>query len=128
MILLIPFMIYIYYTNHSLSSAMQNNDALRSKIEALDEFKVSIIDMAVMSKYYLITGDEEYNIEFENSYDTASDKIESLYESQYISQSEKDDLSLFLIYDFQKLIYSIVILKSQLLGLFVNFIFSCFLY
>lgn len=91
MILLIPFMIYIYYTNHSLSSAMQNNDALRSKIEALDEFKVSIIDMAVMSKYYLITGDEEYNIEFENSYDTASDKIESLYESQYISQSEKDE-------------------------------------
>ncbi len=90
-ILLIPFMIYIYYTNHSLSSAIHNNDALRSQIEALDEFKISILDMAVMSRYYLITGDEEYNNEFESRYYTASNKIQSLYESEYINQSEKDE-------------------------------------
>ncbi|MDU0324737.1 hypothetical protein RWZ02_18875, partial [Clostridium butyricum] len=59
-ILIMPFMIYMYSTNHSISSKMQNNDMLRAKISSLDQFKESIIDMAIMSKYYLITGDQYY--------------------------------------------------------------------
>ncbi|WP_455796010.1 CHASE3 domain-containing protein [Clostridium butyricum] len=64
-ILIMPFMIYMYSTNHSISSKMQNNDMLRAKISSLDQFKESIIDMAIMSKYYLITGDQYYKTEFE---------------------------------------------------------------
>ena len=86
-----PFMIYMYSTNHSISSKMQNNDMLRAKISSLDQFKESIIDMAIMSKYYLITGDQYYKTEFEKNYNTASDNINNLYNSEYITISEKSN-------------------------------------
>lgn len=90
-ILIMPFMIYMYSTNHSISSKMQNNDMLRAKISSLDQFKESIIDMAIMSKYYLITGDQYYKTEFEKNYNTASDNINDLYNSEYITISEKSN-------------------------------------
>ena len=90
-ILIMPFMIYMYSTNHSISSKMQNNDMLRAKISSLDQFKESIIDMAIMSKYYLITGDQYYKTEFEKNYNTASDNINNLYNSEYITISEKSN-------------------------------------
>ncbi|WP_455813918.1 CHASE3 domain-containing protein, partial [Clostridium butyricum] len=81
----------MYSTNHSISSKMQNNDMLRAKISSLDQFKESIIDMAIMSKYYLITGDQYYKTEFEKNYNTASDNINDLYNSEYITISEKSN-------------------------------------
>ena len=57
LILSIPFLFYLYYTNHSIFSTIQNNDNIQTKIDALDNFKINIMNMSMMSKYYLITGD-----------------------------------------------------------------------
>ena len=91
LILSIPFLFYLYYTNHSIFSTMQNNDNIQTKIEALDNFKVNIINMSTMSKYYLITGDEYYKDEFEINYKNTDSNVNNLYESEYISESEKDE-------------------------------------
>ena len=86
------FTIYIYFTNSSLSSTVQDNDALRTKIESIDEFKTNTLNMAIMSKYYLITGDDYYKTQFENNYNTSYKQITKLSESGYINESEKENL------------------------------------
>ena len=92
LVISIPFMIYIYSTNSSICSTVQNNDDLRTKIESLDNFKTNTINMAIMSKYYLITGEEYYKTQFEDNYNLSYDQITKLYESGYINESEKENL------------------------------------
>ena len=91
LILSIPFLFYLYYTNHSIFSTIQNNDNIQTKIDALDNFKINIMNMSMMSKYYLITGDEYYKGEFEINYKNTNDNVNNLYESEYISESERDE-------------------------------------
>lgn len=82
-------LLYIYKTNISIVSQINTNEDLRKKITVIQEFKTDIANMSLMSRYYIITGDDKYRIKFERNLYSALSSLDNLEEAEYITAKDR---------------------------------------
>lgn len=82
-------LLYIYKTNISIVNDINTNNDLRKKITVIQEFKTDIANMSLMSRYYIITGDNKYRIKFEKNLYSALSRLDNLEQAEYITVEDR---------------------------------------